>query len=41
MLEHPKALSTHHSHGSENLKDITMGNQQETNKLTIKKQKQK
>lgn len=39
MLEHSKALSTHHSHGSENLKDSTMGNQQETNKIkeTIKK----
>jgi hypothetical protein len=34
MLEHSKALSTHHSHGSENLKDSTMGNQQETNKVT-------
>jgi hypothetical protein len=34
MLEHPKALSTHHSYGSENLKDSTMGNQQETNKVT-------
>jgi hypothetical protein len=31
MLEHPKALSTHHSYGSKNLKDITMDNQQETN----------
>jgi hypothetical protein len=34
MLEHPKALSTHHSYDSENLKDSTMGNQQETNKVT-------
>jgi hypothetical protein len=34
MLEHSKALSTHHSHGSKNLKDSTMGNQQETNKVT-------
>jgi len=32
MLEHPKALSTHLicKIDSENLKDITMGNQQET-----------
>ena len=36
MLEHPKALSTHHSHGSENLKDITMGNQQETRYISLK-----
>jgi hypothetical protein len=34
MLEHPKALSTHHNHDSENLKDNTMDNQQETNKVT-------
>jgi hypothetical protein len=34
MLEHPKALNTHHSYDSENLKDNTMGNQQETNKVT-------
>jgi hypothetical protein len=34
MLEHPKALSTYHNHGSENLKDSTMDNQQETNKVT-------
>jgi hypothetical protein len=34
MLEHPKALSTHHSYDSENLKDNKMGNQQETNKVT-------
>jgi hypothetical protein len=33
MLETPKALSTHHSHGSENLKDVTMDNQQETKKI--------
>ena len=32
MLEHPKALSTHPNinQDSENLKDVTMGNQQET-----------
>jgi len=42
MLEHPKALSTHHYYGSENLKDDTMGNQQETNKIINKnKKKQK
>jgi hypothetical protein len=41
MLEHPKALSTHHSYDSENLKDRTMGNQQETNKITNKKTKLK
>jgi hypothetical protein len=35
MLEHLKALSTHHSYGSKNLKDITMDNQQETNKIII------
>jgi hypothetical protein len=34
MLEHPKALSTHHSYDSENLKDNKMGNQQETKKVT-------
>jgi hypothetical protein len=34
MLEHPKALSTNHNLGSKNLKDSTMGNQQETNKVT-------
>jgi len=33
MLEHPKALNTHHSYGSENFKDNTMDNQQETNKI--------
>jgi len=31
MLETPKTLSTY---DSENLKDSTMGNQQETNKVT-------
>jgi hypothetical protein len=36
MLETPKALSTHPSYDSENLKDITMDNQQETNKITNK-----
>jgi hypothetical protein len=36
MLETPKALSTPHSYDSENLKDITMDNQQETNKINIK-----
>ena len=39
MLEHPKVLSTHliinnYKIGSKNLKDVTMGNQQETNKVT-------
>jgi hypothetical protein len=34
MLETPKTLSTYHSYDSENLKDSTMGNQQETNKVT-------
>jgi hypothetical protein len=33
MLEHPKALSTHRSFDSENFKDSTMGNQQETKNL--------
>jgi len=33
MLEHPKALNTHHNYGSENFKDNTMGNQQETKKI--------
>jgi hypothetical protein len=37
MLEHPKALSTHRRSQSENLKDITMGNQQETKLLYVKK----
>ena len=37
MLEHLKALSTHHYYGSENLKDNTMGNQQETKLLYVKK----
>jgi hypothetical protein len=37
MLEHPKALSTHLflkilKISSKNLNDVTMGNQQETNK---------
>jgi len=32
MLETPKTLSTHHNYGSKNLKDATMGNQQETKK---------
>jgi hypothetical protein len=46
MLETSKALSTHHSYDSENLKDVTMDNQQETKKITnktttkTKKQKQ-
>jgi hypothetical protein len=40
MLETPKALSTHLNFnnfkiGSENLKDVTMDNQQETNKIAI------
>jgi hypothetical protein len=39
MLETPKALSTHHSYDSENLKDITMDNQQETKKITNKNKK--
>jgi hypothetical protein len=34
MLGHPKALSTHHNYDSENLKDATMGDQQETKKIT-------
>ena len=33
MLEHPKALSTILKLDSENLKDVTMGNQQETKVL--------
>jgi len=34
MLETPKALSTHlFLIGSENLKDVTMDNQQETKKI--------
>ena len=33
MLEHPKALSTDHIYESNNLKDNTMDNQQETNKI--------
>lgn len=33
MLEHPKALNTHQNFDSENFKDSTMGNQQETNKI--------
>jgi hypothetical protein len=39
MLEHPKALNTHQNFDSENFKDSTMGNQQETKKIkeTIKK----
>ena len=41
MLEHPKALSTHHSYDSENLKDSTMDNQQETKKITNKQNKNK
>ena len=38
MLETPKALNTHHdrlNYGSDNFKDITMDNQQETNGLII------
>jgi hypothetical protein len=36
MLEHPKALSTSSFYIlSENLKDITMGNQQETKVLYL------
>lgn len=39
MLETPKTLSTYHTYDSENLKDSTMGNQQETKKITNKKTK--
>jgi hypothetical protein len=35
MLEHPKALNTNHSYVSENFKDSTMDNQQETKKRTL------
>ena len=35
MLEHPKALNTLFKNKSENFKDITMDNQQETKEFNI------
>jgi hypothetical protein len=44
MLEHPKALSTHlilnnYKIGSKNLKDVKMGNQQETKNINFNNKK--